>query len=132
MPKRIDPVLPTLSVLGYWAITLGTLEVQVRPEMSDSTERGSLRASRQHYLKFLTWTLKVCERMAFWAMFRGFGQFVLVIWNQKHQICGPRMEVLSPEYDTTKWRWSLLYHHIWELGSSGSPGLALSGSLAVQ
>ena len=29
MPKRMDPVLPILSILGYWADVLGTWEVQV-------------------------------------------------------------------------------------------------------
>ena len=29
MPKIMDPILPILSVFGYWAIVLGTLEVQV-------------------------------------------------------------------------------------------------------
>ena len=27
-PKMMDPILPVLSILGYWAITLGLLEVQ--------------------------------------------------------------------------------------------------------
>ena len=30
MPKSMDPILPMLSILGYWAVILGTLEVQVR------------------------------------------------------------------------------------------------------
>ena len=30
MPKRMDCILLILSILGYWAIILGTLEVQVR------------------------------------------------------------------------------------------------------
>ena len=28
-PKIMDPILPVLSILGYWAIILGFLEVQV-------------------------------------------------------------------------------------------------------
>ena len=30
MPKTMDPLLLVLSILGYWAITSGTLEVQVQ------------------------------------------------------------------------------------------------------
>ena len=29
MAKIMDPILPILSILGYWAILLGSLEVQV-------------------------------------------------------------------------------------------------------
>ena len=28
-PKSMDPILPILSIVGYWAIVLATLEVQV-------------------------------------------------------------------------------------------------------
>ena len=29
MPKGMDPILPFLSISGYWVIILGTLEIQV-------------------------------------------------------------------------------------------------------
>ena len=52
MPKIMDPILPILSISGYWAIILGTSDVQVlntpdphRVQARDHTDAASTHVS---------------------------------------------------------------------------------------
>ena len=46
--KIMDPILPILSILGYWAIVLGSLEVQVLVMV---VEPGRLKAGKLDQLQ---------------------------------------------------------------------------------
>ena len=84
MPNIMDPILPILSILGYWAIALGTLEDHVRKEPRAKVQTPSAK-SEARFKSALTRirTPKVPKMMAVIPKCRVYGSVFWELWRSK-------------------------------------------------